>query len=241
VDGKPLFLVYKAAQLPDPLRTTDCWRDEAHRAGVGDLFLARVQNHPQEDTDPGPLGFDAAVQFAPHWGFANRPTALDAARRAVRARLYSKSEKLARTADWLLHQLGTVPKRLTRKGRAGLVNGLLDYGELVDFMLALPEPAYRRFPCVSPGWDNTARRKSGAVIYVNSTPDRYERWLRAVVGRQRASARPSDPVFVNAWNEWAEGCHLEPCQRWGRAYLEATARALTASHPAAVELAGAAS
>lgn len=242
VDGKPLFLVYKASQLPDPHRTTDCWREEARKAGLGDLFLARVQNHAREDTDPGPLGFDAAVQFAPDWRFAGRPRAMDRVRHAVRARLYSKSERLALTADRVLKAVGRLPNWLTRRGRAGLHNGVLDYDELVDFMLALPDPAYRRFPGVSPGWDNTARRKTGAVVYLGSTPVRYEHWLRTVVQRQRASDRPADPVFVNAWNEWAEGCHLEPCQRWGRAYLEATARAVRqVTRPAAIELAGAAS
>ena len=29
-------------------------------------------------------------------------------------------------------------------------------------------------------------------------------------------------LFINAWNEWAEGNHLKPCQKWGTQYLEMT-------------------
>src|SRR5918911_547953 len=68
IDGKPVFLVYRAAKIPDPLRTTEVWREEAQKAGVGDLYLCRIESFPDERTDPARLGFDAAVEFHPQWG-----------------------------------------------------------------------------------------------------------------------------------------------------------------------------
>jgi len=35
-------------------------------------------------------------------------------------------------------------------------------------------------------------------------------------------------LFVNAWNEWAEGSHLEPDQAFGHRWLEAVRGALLA-------------
>jgi hypothetical protein len=59
-----------------------------------------------------------------------------------------------------------------------------------------------------------------------STPELYEHWLHEVIKRAPVNSDGDKIVFINAWNEWAEACHLEPCQKWGRQYLEATARAL---------------
>ncbi len=82
------------------------------------------------------------------------------------------------------------------------------------------------FRSVFPSWDNTARRGRQAVIVANGTPGNYEFWLSKAIERSRTDF-PKDErlVFVNAWNEWAEGCHLEPDRRYGRAFLEATERA----------------
>jgi lipopolysaccharide biosynthesis protein len=78
---------------------------------------------------------------------------------------------------------------------------------------------------VFPSWDNTARTGSRALITINSTPENYEFWLAETV--RKTNARHPDQVnfvFINAWNEWAEGCHLEPDRKYGRAFLEATLR-----------------
>ena len=72
------------------------------------------------------------------------------------------------------------------------------------------------------GWDNTARRPHGATIFSGSTPEAYERWLRQAVESVGDVREEENYLFIVAWNEWAEGNHLEPDQRYGRAYLEAT-------------------
>ena len=74
------------------------------------------------------------------------------------------------------------------------------------------------------GWDNTPRRGSDAIVLTDSTPERFEDGLREIV--DSVADRPLDErlVFVNAWNEWAEGNHLEPDARDGRRFLEAVDR-----------------
>lgn len=91
-----------------------------------------------------------------------------------------------------------------------------------------PEFSFFRGVCTS--WDNHPRRPGNGLTYVNSTPQAYENWLTVMC---RYANEDPDParriVFINAWNEWSEGDHLEPDKRYGYAYLQATRNALKRS------------
>jgi lipopolysaccharide biosynthesis protein len=201
VQGKPLFLVYRTGLLPDPLATAERWQRAAHAAGIDGLYLVRVESHG-DVIDPRAIGFNAAVEFAPFNG-------------CLKQRLLTD-----RRHRWLM-KLGLFPREAQQ-------HRFFDYGAAAKYSVNQPAPPYQRFRCVSPSWDNTARRQAGgATVLLNANPDAYEEWLRQVVLQTRERFEPDQRlVFINAWNEWAEGNHLEPDQKWQRAYLEATQRVL---------------
>ena len=200
-EGKPIFLVYGASKLPNPIETTSLWREEVRKADLGELFLCRVESFAEESSDPIALGFDCAVEFQPDWSNLGFP--------------------LRQSFLWFqVRKLGLTNQIYND-------NTVYEYREIVSRMLKKKEPGYRRIPCVTPSWDNSPRRNP-AIILTGSTPDLYEEWLRATAAQVESHGQ-SPFLFINAWNEWAEGNHLEPCQKWGRAYLEATRRALANS------------
>jgi len=82
--------------------------------------------------------------------------------------------------------------------------------------------------CLNPSWDNEARKPGRAWAMHGASPDFFERWLRYLAGPGNPGRRrnPDNYIFVNAWNEWAEGAYLEPDRRYGYAYLNRIARVL---------------
>jgi len=102
-----------------------------------------------------------------------------------------------------------------------------DYVTAARNAIAQPRPGHRRFRGVMPGWDNTPRLQNNGQIFVNTHPENYRRWLTDIVRQTRVHLPAEEQlVFVNAWNEWGEGCYLEPDRANGRSYLDATRRAL---------------
>jgi hypothetical protein len=103
---------------------------------------------------------------------------------------------------------------------------IFGYPDLVETNLRREKPDYTLFRGLFPNWDCTPRRKN-AVIFKDSTPSLYQKWLEGQIRYSNKNLPPAERfLFINAWNEWAEGAYLEPDRRYGYAYLEATRRAI---------------
>lgn len=91
-----------------------------------------------------------------------------------------------------------------------------------DHIKHLPEDvSHSLFRCAFPSWDNTARVNGKAKIFADATPDTFEVWLRKIIDYTiKNHTINSRFFFINAWNEWGEGAHLEPDRKYGYAYLE---------------------
>jgi hypothetical protein len=152
-------------------------------------------HHP--DVDYRDLGFDGTLGFQPALGVL--PDFLDDGIRL--SKLLRNVRTGVASANLKIYDYATA-RRLMAKDR--------------------PFPVY---PSIFVGWDNTPRRGSNGIIMINSSPEAFESGLSDVVEQVSNLPHEHRLVFINAWNEWAEGNYLEPDMKNGRRYLEAVRRA----------------
>lgn len=100
------------------------------------------------------------------------------------------------------------------------------YRDLMGAFSQENEDSFTNFRTVVPSWDNQARRPANGLAFFGSTPELYQEWLENSLRVTSYYKKEERFVFINAWNEWAEGAHLEPCRKYGYGYLQATANAL---------------
>ncbi len=105
---------------------------------------------------------------------------------------------------------------------------IYDWEFLVERSKKYSDRSYKLFRGVCPSWDNTPRRKEKATIFVNNTPALFKKWVSNAIADTVDFFGKDDErlVFVNAWNEWGEGAHLEPDAKYGYAYLHSIRSAI---------------
>jgi lipopolysaccharide biosynthesis protein len=212
VDGKPVFIIYRSSKLPDVKGTLSRWRNEAAKEGI-ELYLCRMDAFGEYGEDYLKDGFDAAIDFEPF------SVKLD----EFYKKLFERKVRNKISAWYISYKLSGKENR--KKILQQLWNEM-DYNEYVDFVKRFPKYTYKCFPGLTPMWDNTARRKDKSFSLKNATPQKYKEWLQSDLSKFKPYSLEQNFIFINAWNEWAEGNHLEPCKKWGLQYLEATKNVL---------------
>lgn len=102
---------------------------------------------------------------------------------------------------------------------------IFSYDQVVENAVGQVEPDYKLFRTAMLSWDNTARKQDNSHVFHGFSLLRYKQWLGhlcAKVFNNPKYAIEEKIVFVNAWNEWAEGTHLEPDRKFGYGYLQTT-------------------
>ncbi|MEB0120482.1 glycoside hydrolase family 99-like domain-containing protein [Pseudomonas sp. CCI1.2] len=193
VDGKPLLVVYRAKDIPDPSACFAIWRALAVEKGFAGLHITVVDFY--DISDPSEVQADALVEFPPHK--FNGPQ--------------------------------SIPTSMPVFTNPEFAGGVVDYTKVIAQSARREKPSFKLYRGIIPSWDNTARRQNTPTTLINATPTLFGIWLRYL----RAYTRENLPqnteesdnfIFINAWNEWGEGCHLEPDQKWGLGYLEEVLR-----------------
>lgn len=197
VNDCPVFMIYRHSLFPDISKTAKIWRDIAiNEFGFKDLYLCIAESFGKQ-TNPESINFNASVEFSPH-------TIIK--RKIGKGRIKKFQEKL------------NFKKKLSIDLRS--------YEAGVKKSISRETPHYKLYRSVTPSFDNTARKKERGTVSIGSSPELYYKWLHYLIKNFKPYSDEENFIFINAMNEWAEGNHLEPCIKYGKAYLEATSRAL---------------
>jgi hypothetical protein len=208
VNGKPIFIVYKPHLLPHPQKTLALWRKKSAEHGL-DLHICHMVFNYIDGWDKLIDGFDAAIDFEP-FGIRRNHTHL---KRVSYIFNKEKISFLKKVSNKLLGQKNyfKVPDKYN----------LFEYSSMFESLKPLSEFNFKIYPMLVPGWDNSPRRKDNpSLILHESDPYKFSIWLDKIIADIEIKPSDENLIFINAWNEWGEGNHLEPCTKWGCQFLE---------------------
>ncbi len=219
VDGKLIFVIYDPLKFINIERFIETWRKLAEKNGLpgfhfvgmtpSTLTLRVAADGSRQRVMPNlkssakifkdvlDLGFDSVNSFGKRRG----------------EMLYEgKWKNLAKT---ILRHVG-LPTDSIR----------YDYERTVCNYFA-PEDSWENvYPTILPQWDRTPRVSSWDGVYVNATPEKFEKHIRQALELIKDKAPEHRILFLKSWNEWGEGNYVEPDLQWGHGFLDAIHRAV---------------
>ncbi len=179
---------------------------------------------------PDPKGFAAACRAAfAAAGFPGVHLAYVESMEAVEAAVRPADLGFDAAVEFPPHGLAVPSESAAEVIKEGWTGYRYDYSETAAAFTSRETVPYPRYPAVFPSWDNTARQPLFGTSFDGATPEAFRAYAEEKLEEvRRFHMGESRLLFVNAWNEWAEGAHLEPDSGHGHRWLEALRDAVAA-------------
>lgn len=214
VDGKPLFYVHDPQYVPQMKEFIKLWQQLAKENGLeGIYFVGRANNISHWTYDEnGNRSYNMNVDV-------NNPAkyhkpVLDLGFDAINTTGMDRAELILG---------GKFRKILSKIVEKTIKIGLLRKYKQEDinkYLFTKEDEKENVYPTVIPNWDRSPRQRKLSVIYTDSTPSVFEELLSKAIDLVKNRQEEHRIIFLRAWNEWAEGNHIEPDLKYGRRYIE---------------------
>jgi lipopolysaccharide biosynthesis protein len=214
VDNKPVFIIYRPHHITEINQMLDFWRESAVKYGLDGLyFIAQKQyEHPLEEALEN---FDAEFQFQPFESIYSPDFESGTLKQNKWVQL------LRALPESVQNQLRNLEYKYFQR------LSFHEYDKVWKHAIKIREHTrLTTYPGAFVDWDNTARYKKRATIFKGASPERFEYWFTQLVKSMPKRNLPENLIFINAWNEWAEGAYMEPDETHGFRYLEAVKNTL---------------
>lgn len=191
VEGKPVLLIYQQELIEERKEMLTLWNALAIEDGFAGIFIINTR---RSITLQQELYGEAFFDFEPFATLASISSV--EVNMAVRSHMGNRDDNNER------------------------IYNVYDYEKFCQYMVKRNVINDKHYLGMFIGWDNTARRGlTPLAVFENVTPDVFKKYFR--IQYQRTVKANHEFMFINAWNEWAEGTYLEPDERFGLGYLEA--------------------
>jgi len=195
---RPLLVIYRPEIVPCLNEMLDYWNELASQSGFKNGLAFAYQNVDFDlikGRDDSRFSYD--IEFEPLYAYHDLTKNQHRVLRSLRRGL---SNLLGKLFGVDLLNIGQNFFNSTGKP--------LSYDRAWDCILSRNPVSEKSVPGAFTGFDNTPRRGNKAKVYYEPTPEKFEKYFTEQVARAR-SVYHSDMIFITAWNEWAEGGHLE--------------------------------
>jgi len=213
VDGCPLFVIYNPVDMPDTTHFISLWKKLAVQNGLkGMHIVGRTNNASFRKAGEQGVGKFVLPDTTHTSDFYN--VIIDEGFDAVNSvgRLRAELLTKGKFNQLFVHSAARFLKiEPLNKCRQADINKIL----------LAPEDRWENvYPTIFPNWDRSPRAGRSAVIYTDSTPQAFGDIVKRSIECVKDKAPEHRIVFIQAWNEWGEGNHMEPDQKYGTGYID---------------------